>query len=185
MTLSHLNPKKQLFIKPIVFIGMMGVGKTTVGKLVADRLRTTFSDSDCEITQTMNLSIPDIFKNYGETKFREIEFTTLANLLSRPPHIIASGGGAFIQKNTREMLLKHAITIWLDADIERLVKNTVQSQTRPLLQTPNPRESLIHLKNTRDPIYKTSLIHINTKQHTLSNIVAHVLTHLKPYMIKT
>lgn len=139
--------------KPIVLVGLMGVGKTTVGRRLAARLRVPFYDADEEIEAAANMRISEFFEAYGEPAFREGERKVIERLLSGPPHILATGGGAFMNEQTRALVKEKATSVWLRADLDLLVKRTSLRNTRPLLQQGNPRETLQRLLEERAPIY--------------------------------
>ncbi|HKR15961.1 shikimate kinase [Rhizorhapis sp.] len=147
---------------PIVLIGMMGVGKSTVGRRLAARLGLPFVDADEEIEQAAGMSIADIFERFGEAHFRDGERRVIARLMDGEPKIIATGGGAFMQAETRQQILDHAIAIWLDADIDVLVDRVSRREGRPLLAGKDPRAVLIELAEKRNPVYALAPIHIKS-----------------------
>ncbi|MCF8708768.1 shikimate kinase [Rhizorhapis sp. SPR117] len=147
---------------PIVLIGMMGVGKSTVGRRLAARLGLPFIDADDEIVQAAGMSIADIFERFGEAHFRDGERRVIARLMDGSPKVIATGGGAFIQDDTREEILSHAVTVWLDADIDILVDRVSRREGRPLLAGKDPRTVLTELAAKRNPIYALAPIHVKS-----------------------
>ena len=149
--------------KPIVLVGLMGVGKTTVGKRLAGRLGLSFIDADHAIEEAAGLSVADIFERFGEAHFRDGERRVIARLIEGDPKVIATGGGAFIQDETRALILERAIAVWLDADIDILAERVTRRQgTRPLLKDRDPHKTLAELAAIRNPIYACAPIHVRS-----------------------
>lgn len=152
--------------KPIVLVGMMGVGKTTVGRKLAAALGLPFLDADEEIERAAQMSIPEIFAQFGEAYFRSGERRVIARLVGEgnaPARgILATGGGAFVDPETRALILSRAIAVWLDSDIDTLVARVGRKSNRPLLQTGNPREILTRLKAEREEAYAQAPINITS-----------------------
>ncbi|MBB4659353.1 shikimate kinase [Parvularcula dongshanensis] len=148
--------------RPIVLVGLMGAGKTTVGRRLAQRLKVSFHDADHEIETAANMRIADIFEIYGEAYFREGERKVIERLLSGPPHVLATGGGAFMDAETRALVKASATSIWLRADLDLLVKRTALRDTRPLLRQGDPREILSRLLEERGPVYAQADITIDS-----------------------
>ncbi len=141
----------------------MGVGKTTVGRRLAHRLDLPFVDADEEITLAANLSIPEIFRRFGEAHFRDGERRVIARLIDGKPKVIATGGGAFMQPDTRALILEHATAVWLDADIETLVERVSRKNDRPLLAGGDPDEILRKLAAERNPVYAQAHVHVTSQ----------------------
>lgn len=139
--------------KTIVLVGMMGSGKTAVGRRLAAQLRLPFRDADAEIEAAAGCSVSDIFARYGEKEFRSAERKIVTRLLDEPPHVLATGGGAFIDDGVRALIKAKAISVWLNADIELLAQRVARKTTRPLLKDGDPREVLEKLMRERAPIY--------------------------------
>lgn len=139
--------------KTIALVGMMGVGKSTVGKRLAQDLGLSFIDSDEEIEKAAGLSVKEIFDKHGEPEFRRGERKVIERLLSGPPLVLATGGGAYMDAETRALMKERAITVWLRADLEVIWKRVSRRDTRPLLRQPNPRQVLADLDAKRAPIY--------------------------------
>ena len=156
---SGLSPAKR---GPIVLVGMMGVGKSTVGRRLAARLGLAFVDADEEIEKAAGMTISEMFARYGEAHFRDGERRVIARLMDGAPKIIATGGGAFIQEDTRALILDHATAIWLDADIDILVDRVSRREGRPLLKDKDPRTVLTELAALRNPIYALCPIHVKS-----------------------
>ena len=147
---------------PIVLVGMMGVGKSTVGRRLAARLGLAFVDADDEIEKAAGMTISEMFERYGEAYFRDGERRVISRLMDGEPKVIATGGGAFMQDETRALILDHATAIWLDADIDILVDRVSRREGRPLLKGKDPRVVLTELAATRNPIYALAPIHVKS-----------------------
>ncbi len=149
--------------KPIALVGMMGVGKTSIGRRLAQRLQIPFVDADQEIVDAAGLSIPEIFEKFGEEHFRDGERRVIARLFDGKRKIIATGGGAFVNEETRQLMLERATVIWLDADIDTLVERTARKGDRPLLANGDAREILTKLAQERNPLYAQAHIHVKSQ----------------------
>ncbi|MFD1612015.1 shikimate kinase [Sphingomonas tabacisoli] len=149
--------------RPIVLIGLMGVGKTTVGRRLAQRLGLPFVDADEEIETAAGMSISEIFATFGEPYFRDGERRVIARLIDGSPKVIATGGGAFMNDKTRALILDRATAVWLEADVETLVDRVRRRNTRPLLQGRDPREVLRELAKVRNPVYALAPIHVRSQ----------------------
>jgi len=161
---QSLPPNLPRFDRPLVLIGLMGAGKSTVGKRLAARLHLPFIDADHEIERAAGLSIAEIFARFGEKEFRDGERRVISRLIDGRPKIIATGGGAFMQEETRDLILKRALAIWLDADIEILAERVQRREgSRPLLKGRDPREALTELAAIRNPIYALAPIHVRSQ----------------------
>ncbi|MEM1102858.1 MAG: shikimate kinase [Pseudomonadota bacterium] len=137
----------------IALIGLMGAGKTTVGRRLAARLGLPFFDADAEIETAAGMSVSDIFAERGESDFRRGERRVIERLLEGPTHVLATGGGAFMQDETRALIKQRALSLWLRADLDLLMRRVSRRKTRPLLQTENPRRTMEELMAARYPIY--------------------------------
>lgn len=147
---------------PIVLVGMMGVGKSTVGRRLAARLGISFVDADEEIEKAAGMTISEIFARYGEPYFRDGERRVIARLMDGAPKVIATGGGAFIQDDTRALILESATAVWLDANIDILIDRVSRRDGRPLLKDRDPRMILTNLAAVRNPIYALAPIHVKS-----------------------
>lgn len=145
---------------PVVLVGLMGVGKSTVGRKLASLLRRDFVDADEAIVEAAQLSIPEIFEQFGEPYFRDGERRVIARLIEEGHGVIATGGGAFVDPSTRALILERAIAVWIDCDIDTLVERTARRNTRPLLKNGNPREILTRLAAERAPFYAEAPIRV-------------------------
>lgn len=148
--------------RPIVLVGLMGAGKSTVGKRLAKRLGLPFVDSDSAIEDASGYSAAEVFERYGERDFRDGERRLVARLVDGTVQVIATGGGAFIDRRTRELLNQRAITVWLDAPVEVLRERTSRRDTRPLLRTSDPKATLARLSDERRASYAEAHIHIRS-----------------------
>lgn len=161
--------------RPLVLIGLMGVGKTTVGRRLARKLDLPFVDADEEIEKAAGLSISEIFERFGESYFRDGERRVITRLMDDRKQVIATGGGAFMNAETRELILSRSTAIWLDADIDILVKRVARRDTRPLLKDGDPETILRDLAKKRNPVYAQAHVHVtgNDSPHevTVNNIM--------------
>lgn len=165
--------------KPIVLVGLMGVGKTTVGRRLAAHLGCSFVDSDEAIVEAARLSISEIFDAFGERYFRDGERRVIARLLDEGRGVIATGGGAFCQEETRAMILDKALAVWLDCDIDVLVERTGRRDTRPLLRGADRRETLMRLAEERRPLYAKAHLHVRAGTGTHTRAVAAIVKALE------
>jgi shikimate kinase len=146
--------------RPVVLVGLMGVGKSTVGRKLASLLRRDFIDADEAIVEAAQLSIPEIFEQFGEPYFRDGERRVIARLIEEGHGVIATGGGAFVDPSTRALILERAIAVWIDADVDTLVERTARRNTRPLLRNGDPRQILTRLAAERAPFYAEAPIRV-------------------------
>ena len=148
--------------RPIVLVGLMGVGKSTVGRRLAKRLGLPFVDSDSAIEDASGLSAAEVFERYGEDDYRDGERRLVARLIDGQRRVIATGGGAFVDPRTRLLLKQRAITVWLDAPVDILAERTGRRDTRPLLRDGNRAETLAKLDAERRPTYAEADIHVRS-----------------------
>ncbi len=168
--------------KSIALIGLMGSGKTTVGMRLARRLGVDFVDSDAEIEIAANHTVSEIFEKFGEKDFRNGERKVIRRLISDKPNVLGTGGGAFMNKETRKYLKERTITIWLKADINHLVERTGRRNTRPLLNQGNPEEILRKLAHDRYPIYGEAEITVKTGTDPHEKVVNDIIWKLNQYL---
>ena len=160
--------------RPLVLVGMMGVGKTTIGRKLATMLHLPFVDADEEIERAAQMPIPEIFATYGEPYFRDGERRVIARLIGEgravDRKVLSTGGGAFVDESTRALALDKAIVIWLDSDIATLIERVGRKDNRPLLKTGNPAEILTRLRDERQPFYAQAQIHVisTTQPHQIT-----------------
>jgi shikimate kinase len=154
--------KDPLRSRTIALVGLMGAGKSSVGRRLASALNLPFRDADEEIEKAAGRSISDIFAEYGEADFRDGERRVIARLLDEPPHVLATGGGAFMSEETRGLIKAKAVSIWLKVDLDTLSRRVGRKDTRPLLKGKNAREVLEDLAHVRYPIYAEADITIES-----------------------
>ncbi len=140
--------------RSVVLVGMMGAGKSTIGRRLAARLRLPFLDADLEIEAAAGMSIPDVFENHGEPYFRDGEARVIARLLDSGPAVLATGGGAFMREETRGRIRDKAISIWLKADADTIMRRVRRRADRPLLRTADPAATVGRLIEQREPVYQ-------------------------------
>ena len=150
--------------KTVAMVGMMGAGKTAVGKAVAAKLGVAFLDSDAEIERAANRTVPEIFQRDGEDFFRKRETEVIARLLESEACILSTGGGAYLSETNRSLISDRGIAIWLNADIELLWSRVKHKTTRPLLQTSDPKATLTSLYDVRVPIYQKADLAVACEQ---------------------
>ncbi|MBV8687329.1 MAG: shikimate kinase [Alphaproteobacteria bacterium] len=148
----------------IVLVGLMGAGKSTVGRRLARRLGLPFVDSDDEIERAADHSIAEIFDRFGETSFRDGERRVIRRLIGGPPKVIATGGGAFMDEGTRALLLEVATVVWLDAEVPTLAERVARRDTRPLLRGIDPVPRLEALAAARNPVYALAHLHVRSER---------------------
>ena len=140
--------------RSVVLVGMMGAGKSTIGRRLSVRLRLPFLDADTEIEAAAGMSIPDIFETHGESQFRDGEARVIARLLDGGPAVLATGGGAFMREETRGRIGAKAVSIWLKADADIIMRRVKRRADRPLLQTADPAATIGRLIGEREPVYR-------------------------------
>lgn len=153
----------QTLRKTIVLVGMMGSGKTAIGRALAQHLKVSFIDSDAEIENAAQATIAEIFQKSGEAFFRDREAEIIARLLQAAPCVLSTGGGAFLAERNRAAISKHGVSVWLDADLDVLWDRVRQKDTRPLLRTPDPRKTLAALFDARRPVYALADLHVRSE----------------------
>lgn len=159
----------------LVLVGLMGAGKSAIGRLVAQALSVPFIDSDHEIERVSRMSISDLFAAYGEEEFRALEARVMKRLLRTGPRVVSTGGGAFINERTRKHIKRGGLTIWLKADLDVLWERVNKRDTRPLLKTENPRQTLENLMNARYPIYAEADLTVHSRDVKKETVVEEVL----------
>jgi len=168
--------------RPLVLVGMMGAGKTTVGRRLAQKLGRRFVDSDDEIEKAANMSIEEIFAAHGEGEFRSGEARVIARILREHDIVLATGGGAFVNAETRELVKSSAISIWLKADFEVLFQRVSRRSNRPLLKTADPRQSLKTLIEARYPIYAEADITVVSREVPQDVVATDVVSSVTAYL---
>ena len=168
--------------RSIVFIGLMGAGKTAIGRRAAHELWLPFSDSDHEIEHVSRMTIPELFDEYGEAEFRSLERRVIARLLKSRPGVISMGGGAFMDDATRRAIGEKGISVWLKADIETLMSRVMRKRNRPLLKNDNPRAVMEELIRKRYPVYSDADVTITTCSERKEVITAEVIEAIAGYL---
>ena len=169
--------------RPVVLVGLMGVGKTTVGRRLARRLGLPFVDSDAEIEDAAGLPAGEVFTRYGEDSFRDGERRLVARLMEGPVRVIATGGGAFVNSETRLLLNERAITVWLNASVDLLTERTARRpSTRPMLQNGDRATILEELAGKRGPSYAEAHIHVTSGSGSHAEVVETIVAALRSHL---
>ena len=160
--------REKLGNRPIVLVGLMGAGKSSIGRRLAEKLEIPFVDADHEIEVAADKTIPEIFTDHGEAYFREGERRVISRLIENGAQVLSTGGGAFINEETRHSIHAHGISVWLKADLPLLMKRVMKRADRPLLQTEDPEAIMQKLMDQRYPIYAKADVTVESKdlQHT-------------------
>ena len=164
--------------RPVALVGLMGAGKSTVGRKLAALLGTDFIDADEAIERAAQLSVSDIFEQFGEPYFRDGERRVIARLLEAGPSVLATGGGAFVQAPTRALILERGIAIWLDSDVATLVERVTRKDTRPLLRGGDPAEIVARLMTERASSYAEAPIKVTSRTGPQGDTVNRILQEL-------
>jgi shikimate kinase len=170
--------------RTIALVGLMGAGKTTIGRRLATALGVPFRDADEEIVRAAGMSIEDIFAQQGECEFRRGERRVIARLVKEPPHVLATGGGAFVDPSTRALLNEQALTIWLRAPLEVLLKRVARRNDRPLLKEDDPEAVMRRLIDVRYPLYAEAHITIESANGPHNSAVGDVLAAIRAHQAK-
>lgn len=171
--------RERLGTRSIVLVGLMGVGKSTVGRRLAQRLHLPFYDADHEIEAAAGMSIPDIFAIHGEQYFRDGERRVIARLLQSGPMVLATGGGAFMSEETRSRIAEAGVSVWLRADLEILMRRVRKRPNRPLLNTADPEATMRNLMVVRDPVYALADLTVESRDVPHDRVVADVVAALE------
>jgi shikimate kinase len=175
--------------RTIALVGLMGAGKTSIGRRLAQRLGLPFVDADAEIEAAAGATIEDMFERHGEQSFREGERRVIARLLDAPPHVLATGGGAYMDPATRALLHQRAMTVWLRADIELLLARLSRRNNRPLLKTGDPRSILERLTALRYPVYAEADLVVDSvdgpPDATLEKLLQALERHIAPASVSS
>lgn len=170
--------------RSIVLIGLMGAGKTTIGRRLAAQLALPFADADHEIEAAAGCTVAEIFARHGEQAFREGERKVIARLLEGPRHVLATGGGAFMNAETRDLIREKGLSVWLRADLDLLMERVARRQNRPLLQTADPRAVMQRLMTERYPVYAEADVVVDSTGAPHDHIVQDVIRAIKAYTAK-
>lgn len=168
--------------RSIVLVGMMGAGKSSIGRRLADRLGLRFTDTDNAIERAAAMSIPEIFKTYGEAYFRDGERKVIARLLREGPQVMATGGGAFINSETHAAIARDGVSLWLKADFDVLMRRVRKRANRPLLLSDDPEVVMRRLMEARYPIYATANVTVATREGPHEAVLHEVLMALDAYL---
>jgi shikimate kinase len=163
MTDSEIGAIARRIDRPVVLVGLMGAGKSTVGRKLAGLLDTDFVDADQAIEHAAQMSVAEIFERFGEAYFRDGERRVIARLIEEGHGVLATGGGAFVNDATRALVLDRAIAVWIDCDVDTLVERTGRRNSRPLLKGGDPKEILSRLRAEREPAYAEAPIRIDSR----------------------
>lgn len=166
----------------VVLVGLMGAGKTSVGRRLASRLGLPFIDSDHAIEESARMSIPEIFAQLGEAEFRAGEKKVIARLLGEPQQVIATGGGAYMDPETRERIRERAVSVWLRADLPVLMRRVQKRQNRPLLQTADPEATMQALIDKRYPVYAEADCAVTSLEIPHDQMVNAVLDSMRTFL---
>lgn len=168
--------------RPLVLVGMMGAGKTTVGRRLATRLGRKFIDSDAEIEKAAGMEINDFFALHGEPEFRAGEARVISRIMKDKDIVLGTGGGAFINAETRDLVRAEGVSVWLKADFETLFARVSRRANRPLLKTANPRATLKKLMEERDPLYAEADITVISRDVPHDMVIDTVITQVRDYL---
>ncbi|MER8749198.1 shikimate kinase [Mesorhizobium sp. M1050] len=172
---THAVLLGRLGSRSIVFVGLMGAGKTAIGRKVATMLSLPFIDSDQEIESVSRMTVPELFERYGETEFRALEQRVILRVLENGPQVLSTGGGAFMNAHTREAIAAHGVSVWLKAELDLLIDRVSKKQNRPLLKSADPRAVLERLMSERYPVYATSDVTVPTRDDRKEIIATEVV----------
>lgn len=170
--------RRMLGRRNLVFVGLMGAGKSAIGRLVAQELNIPFVDSDHEIERVSRMTVPELFEAYGEPEFRALEARVIKRLLRTGPRVLSTGGGAFINDDTRALVLRNGLSVWLKADLEVLWERVCKRDSRPLLKTENPKATLSKLLDIRYPVYAAADLTVQSRDAPKEAIAAEVIASL-------
>lgn len=181
---KDMSIRDRLDGRPIVLVGLMGAGKTTVGRKVATLLSLPFVDSDAEIESVSTMSVAELFETYGEPEFRALEARVIARLVLEGPRVIATGGGAYMNAETRGLLAGKAVTVWLKADLDTLMERVARRADRPLLKAADPRKVMRDLMDRRYPVYAQADLTVTSRAVKREVIAAELVETLERHLRK-
>ena len=170
--------------RTVAIVGLMGAGKSAIGKRLAQRLGLAFVDADNEIERAAGCTIAEIFEKYGEAEFRQGERRVISRLLDEPPHVLSTGGGAYMDAETRRLMHEKALTVWLRAELDVLYERVKKRSHRPLLKQGEPREILARLMEQRYPIYAEADIVVESTAQPADRTTEEVIVALKHHLEK-
>lgn len=166
---------ERLGTRSVVFVGLMGAGKTAIGRKVAISLGLPFLDSDHEIEAASRMTVPELFERYGETEFRALEQRVIGRILEAGPQVLSTGGGAFMNAQTRALIAERGISVWLKAELDVLMERVSKKQNRPLLKTADPRAVMQDLMDKRYPVYAEARVTVLTRDEKKDVIANEVI----------
>ena len=167
--------RQRLAKRSIVLVGLMGAGKTAIGRKVAAALSLRFVDSYHEIENVSRMTVPELFERYGEAEFRALERRVIGRLVKDGPQVVATGGGAFMNDQTRRLIGRHGLSVWLKADLDILMDRVAKRQNRPLLKTADPRATMARLMDERYPVYALADVTVKTRDEKREIIADEVI----------
>jgi shikimate kinase len=168
--------------RSLVLVGMMGAGKTVMGRRLAEHLKIEFLDTDCEIESAAGMTIPEIFERHGETYFRDREGRVVERLIGGGPRIVATGGGAFANTSTRATIKSRAVSLWIKADFDVLMRRVRKRGNRPLLKTADPEKTLQDLMALRYPLYAEADMMVVSRDGPHEVLIAEMLSVIESYL---
>lgn len=185
MPAARKTPHPPLAIdRPIALVGMMGAGKTTIGRRLATALNLPFHDADAEIERAAGMTVAELFEKHGEESFRRGEAQVIERLLGGAPIVLATGGGALVNAATRDLVARRAISVWIRADVDTLVKRATRRPIRPLLKTGDPKETIARLLDARAPYYEQANVVVDSAPTSHARTVTAVIDALGDYLAK-
>lgn len=176
--------RQLLGAKVVVLVGLMGAGKSTVGRKVATMLGLPFKDADNEIESAARMTVPELFDAYGEAEFRDLERRVILRLLEDGPMVLATGGGAYMNAETREAIAANGVSIWLNAELDVLMDRVSRRQNRPLLKNDDPRGVMQRLMDVRYPVYALADLHVMTRDDKKEVIAGELIDVLTEHLTK-
>ena len=177
--------KAMLGKRSLVLVGLMGAGKSTIGKRVAQMLGIPFIDADTEIEAVSRMTIPELFERYGEPEFRDLERRVIRRILRSGPKVLATGGGAFMNEQTRKAITRAGVSVWLKADLDVLMERVSRKGNRPLLKTADPRATMQGLMDVRYPVYAEAQVTIHSRDEKKEVMASEVVDALASMLPKT
>lgn len=180
----HQTAREVLGGRSLVFVGLMGAGKSVIGRMTAKALGIPFVDSDAEIERVSRMTIAELFEVYGEPEFRALEARVIARLLKGAPRVLSTGGGAFVNEESRSLIKQHAVSVWLKADLDVLWDRVRRRSHRPLLKTPDPKGTLASLMENRYPIYGAADVTVESRDVGKEVIVEETLAAIADWSMR-
>ncbi len=177
--------KQMLGKRSVVLVGLMGAGKSTIGKRVAQFLGVSFVDADAEIETAARMTIPELFERYGEAEFRDLERRVIRRVLRSGPKVLATGGGAYMNEQTRKAISRAGVSVWLKAELDVLMERVGRKSNRPLLQTVDPRTTMQALIDARYPVYGLAQITVMSRDEKKDVMAGEVVDALAAMVAET